>query len=209
MSAQAVRTTNKKKVFSGARIPKLTLTPLLAARPAVLMSLAFSVALMPSFIKMDPSDFPALIASFSLGPLSGVMVCLLKNLINLLTTSTGGVGELSNFILGCFLVIPAGLIYKHKKNRKFAFLGALTGACCMAVFSLFTNYFIVYPVYTNFMPMDAILAAYQAILPSVDNLWKALLVFNVPCTFIKGMLCTVVTFILYKRLSPVLKGKAG
>ena len=79
----------------------------------------------------------------------------------------------------------------------------------MAVFSLFTNYFIVYPVYTNFMPMDAILAAYQAILPSVDNLWKALLVFNVPFTFIKGMLCTVVTFILYKRLSPVLKGKAG
>ena len=76
---------------------------------------------MPSFIKMDFSELPALIAAFAYGPLSGVIVCLIKNLINLLSTQTGGVGELSNFILGCAFVLPAGLIYKHKKTKKVLF----------------------------------------------------------------------------------------
>lgn len=197
----------KSKPFSRQNIRKLTVTAILSAVAAVLMFLDFSTPLMPSFIKMDVSDFPALIASFALGPVSGVMVCLIKNLINLMTTSTGGVGELSNFILGCMLVVPAGLIYKHKKMRSGAFIGALVGALCMAVVSFFSNMYLVYPVYTNFMPMEMIIKAYNTILPSVTTLWQALLIFNVPFTFIKGLLCTVITFVLYKRLSPILKGR--
>ena len=197
----------KSKPFSRQNIRKLTVTAILSAVAAVLMFLDFSTPLMPSFIKMDVSDFPALIASFALGPVSGVMVCLIKNLINLMTTSTGGVGELSNFILGCMLVVPAGLIYKHKKTRSGAFIGALVGALCMAVVSFFSNMYLVYPVYTNFMPMEMIIKAYSTILPSVTTLWQALLIFNVPFTFIKGLLCTVITFVLYKRLSPILKGR--
>ena len=197
----------KSKPFSRQNIRKLTVTAILSAVAAVLMFLDFSTPLMPSFIKMDVSDFPALIASFALGPVSGVMVCLIKNLINLMTTSTGGVGELSNFILGCMLVVLAGLIYKHKKTRSGAFIGALVGALCMAVVSFFSNMYLVYPVYTNFMPMEMIIKAYNTILPSVTTLWQALLIFNVPFTFIKGLLCTVITFVLYKRLSPILKGR--
>ena len=121
---------------------------------------------------------PALIASFAFGPLSGVGVCLIKNLINLFTTTTGGVGELSNFILGCMLVIPAGLIYKCKKNRKFALLGSLVGAVCMAGMSFLTNYFIVYPIYTNFMPIEQIIAADLASWGLVPARGLALFIFN-------------------------------
>lgn len=197
-----------RKPFPKEKIRKLTVTAILSAVASVLFFLNFSVPLMPGFIKMDVSDFPALIASFALGPLSGVCVCLIKNLINLMFSNTGGVGELSNFLLGCMLVIPAGLIYKHKKSRGGAALGAVVGAVCMAGLSLLTNYYIVYPAYAKlFMPLEKIIAIYQGILPRVENLWQALLIFNVPFTFVKGMLCAIITFVLYKGLSPILKGK--
>lgn len=205
MKHKNTQATNKK--FSAKKIRALTVTAVLGAIAAVLQLLEFTIPIMPGFIKMDFSDFPALLASFALGPWSGVGVCLIKNLVKLLTTSSAGIGELSNFLLGCLMVVPAGLIYKHKKTRKFALIGTIFGAVCMAGMSMLTNYYIVYPVYATFMPMDLILAAYQAILPRVTTLWQALLIFNVPFTFIKGMLCAVLTFLVYKPLSPILKGK--
>ncbi len=193
---------------SANKIRKLTVTAILGAVATVLMYLEFSIPIVPSFIKMDLSDFPALIASYAFGPLSGVGVCLIKNLIKLLGTYSGGVGELANFLFGCALVIPAGLIYKLMKSRGGALLGAVVGTVTMALFSLPINYYIVYPVYAELLlPMDEILAAYQAILPRVTTLWQALLIFNVPFTFAKGALCTIVTLIVYKPLSPILKGK--
>lgn len=186
---------------------KMTVTAVLAAAAAVLQLLEFSVPLMPLFIKLDFSELPALIAAFAFGPLSGVAVCLIKNLVKLFTTTTGGVGELANFLLGCAFVVPAGLVYKHKKTRGRAFTGALLGSLCMAVFSLFANYYVVYPIYGQIMPLDKILAAYRAILPSVKNLWHALLIFNLPFTFLKGLCSVAVAFLIYKPLSPVLKGR--
>ena len=100
---------------------KLAVTAILGAVASALMFLAFQVPLMPSFIQMDLSELPALLAAFSMGPLSGVGVCLIKNLVHLLATSTGGVGELSNFLLGAAFVLPAGLFYKYRKNRMGAF----------------------------------------------------------------------------------------
>lgn len=208
MNTQSTETVQTaKKTFPHEKIRKLTVTAILGAVAAVLQFLEFGIPVMPGFIKMDFSDFPALLAAFSLGPWSGVGVCLIKNLVKLLTTYSAGVGELSNFLLGCLMVVPAGLIYKHKKTRGYAFLGSIVGAVCMAGMSLITNYYIVYPVYAKIMPMEQIIAAYQAILPRVTTLWQALLIFNVPFTFIKGMLCAIITFIIYKPLSPILKGK--
>jgi riboflavin transporter FmnP len=192
----------KKKM----NVRTITMTGLFGALSAVLMMFSFNVPLMPSFIKMDFSELPALIAAFSMGPVSGMMVCLVKNLINLMFSTTGGVGELSNFILGCAFVVPAGLIYKHSKSKKTALIGALAGAVIMAVFSVFSNYFIVYPVYTMFMPMEAIIGMYQAIYPGVDNLLEALIIFNMPFTFIKGLFSVIITFIIYKHISPIIKG---
>ena len=191
-------------------IKAVAVTAIMGAIGFVLMMLDFPLPfLIPSFIKLDFSELPALITGFALGPVYGVLVCLLKNLLHLLVSSSVGVGELSNFILGAVFTFTAGMIYRHKKSRKGAFLGALFGAVAMAVVGTFTNYYIVYPAYTVLygMPMEAILGMYRAILPAADTLWKALLIFNLPFNFVKGMLDTVICFLVYKRLSPILKIK--
>lgn len=191
------------------RIPvrSIAVTGILAALASVLMFLDFSIPVMPGFIKLDFSELPALLAAYALGPVSGVVVCLVKNLVNLLSTSTGGVGELSNFVLGACFVLPAGLIYQKHKTRKAAFWGAVLGAVVMAVVSIFSNYYIMYPIYTAFMPMETILGMYQAIAPGVRTLWDALLWFNLPFTFFKGMCSVAIAFLVYKHISPLLKGK--
>lgn len=180
---------------------------MLSAVSFVLMLLDFSVPFMPGFIKMDVSELPALIGAYALGPVAGVLICLVKNILHLFVTSTGGIGEVSNFLLGAVFVGIAGVVYKRSKNRKGAFVGALIGAVAMAVAGTFTNYYVVYPVYTAFMPMEGIIAAYKAIYPGIDNLWEALIIFNLPFNFLKGMICTAITFIVYKKISPILKGK--
>lgn len=187
----------------------MAVTGILAAASTILMMLSFSVPFMPSFIKLDISELPALVAAFSMGPLSGVLVCLIKNLINLTMTSTGGVGELANFLLGVCLVLPAGLLYRFRKNRRTAFLGALLGALIMALVSLPINYYVTYPIYAKLlMPLGTtIIEQYQAIFPGVDGLFSCLLIFNVPFTFLKGFLDTVLTFLIYKYISPLLKGR--
>ena len=180
---------------------------MLSAVAYVLMFLEFPLPMiMPSFIKMDFSDLPALVASFAYGPLAGVAVCFIKNLIHLMNTQSAAIGELSNFILGAIFVTIAGIVYRRAHTKKGAIIGATAGAFIMAVGSLISNYYIVYPIYTNFMPMEAIIGAYKMILPSVNNLWQCLLVFNVPFTFFKGMCSVVITFLIYKPLSPILKG---
>ena len=164
-------------------IRTIAVTGMLGALATVLMFLEFPIPmLIPPFIKFDFSELPALLAAYAMGPVSGIAVCFIKNVINLLHTQTGGVGELSNFILG------------------------VAGAVLMSVVSVFSNYFVVYPVYTNFMPMQAILGAYQAINKNVKTLWDALIWFNMPFTFIKGMCSVVITFFIYKKISPILKG---
>lgn len=198
-----------KSTFSGqSRIRKLVMTALLSALATVLMFVSFSVPFVPSFIKLDLSELPALIAAFSMGPLSGVAVCLVKNLVNLLFTYSMGIGELCNFLLGVAFVLPAGLIYKKHNDRKGALIGALTGALTMGVISILINYYLVYPVYAKLlMPMDVILGMYQAINPKVSNLWQALCFFNAPFTFVKGLISVAITFLIYKRISPLIKGK--
>ena len=195
------------------KIRWMAVTAMMGAMATVLMMLDFSVPmLMPSFIKFDFSELPALIASFALGPLSGACVCLIKNVLNLVLhgSTTGGVGELSKLILGCAFVVPAGIIYKSKKSRKTAIIGSFVGALSMAVLSVFSNYFIIYPIYENFMPLEAIIGAYQKINPRVSGLLECLILFNLPFTFVKGAASAVITVLVYKYISPVLKhgGKA-
>lgn len=197
---------NKPAASAASKVRYLTVTAMLSAVAFILMFLDFSVPVMPAFIKMDLSELPALIGSFALGPVCGVMVCLVKNLLHLFITSTGGIGEVSNFILGAAFVLPAGLIYKKMKTRKGALIGSVVGAIIMAAISLPSNYFIVYPVYETMMPMETIIAAYQAILPSVENLWECLLVFNVPFNLVKSFFSVIIAMLIYKKISPILKG---
>ena len=194
-----------KKMNYGVRFT--TMTAMLSAIAFILMYLEIPLPMiMPDFIKFDFSDLPALIGTFAFGPVSGVIICLIKNLLHLMVSKSMFVGELSNFILGCAFVIPAGLIYHFKKTKMGGLLGGVVGAIFMGVFSVASNYFIVYPVYYNFMPEEVILAAYQAILPSVKNILQCLICFNMPFTIVKGMFSVVITFLTYKHISPILKG---
>ena len=184
----------------------MSVTAMLSAVAFILMFLDFSVPFMPAFIKMDLSELPALIVAFSMGPVCGIMICLIKNVLHLFITTTGGVGELSNFLLGVAFVLPAGLIYRHKKSRRSALIGSLFGAVIMGVFSVVSNYFLVYPVYYNFMPEEAVLGAYQVIVPSMKSILQCLVCFNMPFTIVKGLFSVVITFLVYKHISPILKG---
>ena len=194
---------------STSKVRVLTGTAMLGAVAAVLMYLEFPIPIMPAFVKLDVSELPALIASFAYGPVSGILVCLIKNLIKLPSTSTAAVGELFNFVMGALFVGVAGLIYKRNKTRKGAIVGALLGTLVMAVVSVPYNYFIVYPAYVVMyhLPLDAIIGMYQAINPNVNGLLACLLVFNLPFTFVKGALDAVLCFLVYKPLSPILHGR--
>ena len=184
----------------------MTMTAMLSAVAFVLMFLDFKVPFMPSFISMDFSELPALIGAFAMGPWYGAIICLVKNLLHLLITTTGGVGELSNFILGSAFVMPAGLLYQHKKSKKNAIVGSILGAVFMALLSIASNYFIVYPVYTAFMPMDTIINMYKEIYSGADTLLKCLVIFSMPFTFVKGMCSVGITLLVYKHISPIIKG---
>ncbi len=185
-------------------------TGILAGVAYVLMLLEFSVPFAPSFLKYDFSELPAFIAAFAYGPAAGVAVELIKNLIHLPFTGTSGVGELANFLIGSCFVLPAGLFYKHVKTRKGALAGCVIGTFAAAAVSFPVNYFITYPFYQNFMPLEAIIGMYSAIIPAADTLTKALLIVNVPFTFLKGLIGSLLTFAVYKYLSPILHGnRAG
>lgn len=204
------------------RTHRIAVTAMLSAAATVLMFLEFPIPfLILSFVELDFSELPALLAAFSLGPVSGVVVCLVKNVIKgLLFSGTGGVGEMCNFLLGICFIIPAGLIYRYKRTRSGALMGALAGAVIMAVCSIPVNYFISYPVYTKFLPMDVIISMYQEIvqsfngllsragapfaLPAVNGLLGCLIAFNAPFTLLKGLLDMGLCFLIYKPLSPLL-----
>ena len=201
------------------RLRALVVTAMLSAVGCVLMMFDFPLPmLIPSFVKMDVSELPALLAAFSLGPVSGVVVCLMKNILAaIFHGSTLGIGEVCNFLMGAVFTGVAGFIYKYNKTRRMAVIaalagavgiGALVGAAVMAVISIPVNYFISYPVYAAmFGGMDAILAAYQAINPNVGSLLGCLIVFNMPFTLAKGLLVSLLTFLVYKPLSPILHGR--
>lgn len=198
-----------KNVKSSINIRKLVGTAMLGAVATILMYLEFPIPIMPAFIKMDVSELPALIAGFAYGPVSGVVVCLIKNLIKLPSTTTAAVGELFNFVMGALFVGTAALVYKKIKSRKGAAIGSVLGAAVMAIVSVPYNYFIVYPAYVVFygMPLDAIVGMYQAINPGVDGLLACLLAFNLPFTFFKGLVDALICFLIYKPLSPILHGR--
>lgn len=190
----------------------LTVTAMLSAVAFVLMFLDFSIPmLIPAFVKMDISDLPELLAAFSLGPLYGAAVALLKNLLHILIkgTSTAGAGELCNFLFGTFFSVTAGVIYHGDKSRARAIVGAITGSVVMAIASVPINLFISYPAYEKWygLPIAVIVDMYKAILPSVNSLLECLIIFNLPFTLVKGLLCSLICFFIYKPLSPILHGR--
>lgn len=186
---------------------KIAISAMLAAIGVILQMLEIPLPFIPSFIKLDFSDLPGFIGAFVCGPLAGVLITLIRNVIHILMGSSAGIGELSNFILSASFVLTAGLIYKKMPNIKGVLIGGVAGAVIMGIVSFPVNNFIIYPLYYSVMgfPQEAILQMYQAIRPSTKSIAEALIVFNVPFTIAKGLISVIITSIIYKPLEKLIK----
>lgn len=186
---------------------KIAISAMLAAIGVILQMLEIPLPFIPSFIKLDFSDLPGFIGAFVCGPLAGVLITLIRNVIHIFMGSSAGIGELSNFILSASFVLTAGLIYKKMPNIKGVLIGGVAGAVIMGIVSFPVNNFIIYPLYYSVMgfPEEAILQMYQAIRPSTKSIAEALIVFNVPFTIAKGLISVIITSIIYKPLEKLIK----
>lgn len=186
---------------------------MMSAIALVIYYLDFPVPLMPGFIKLDFSNVISLVAGFSMGPLAGAAVCLIKNILHLVIKGFGttmGIGDIFDFVTSAAFTITAAIIYKKNRTFRGAIKGCILGTVIFTVVSLPLNYFITYPIYAKaFGGMEAIMGAYKAIMPGVKNLFAALCIFNVPFTLIKGIICALITILIYKPLSPIIKGKSS
>lgn len=198
--------TKSKTVYADrtAKTTKLAVTAMLAALAGVLMFFEFPLGFIaPSFYEFDFSEVPVLVGTFSMGPVAGVVIEFVKILVKFLIkgTTTGGVGELANFLIGCSLIIPAGIIYKYKKSRPGAIVGMLTGTLAMAGVGVLLNTFVLVPLYSAFMPITEIIKMGQAIFPFIDSTFSFCWYCVGPFNIIKGIIISAVVFIIYKPLS--------
>lgn len=184
---------------------KLVVTALMAAISAVLMNLEFSIPIFPSFLRFDFSNLPALITAFGLGPVWGMAVVLIKDCVHLLNTYSGGIGEFADFMASASLVLPAGLFYMRKKTRASALLGMAVGTVLATVVSAVLNYYILIPFYEQFMPLEQIIAASAQVIPSIDSMMDVILFGIVPFNLFKCFVLSVITALLYKKISVLLK----
>ena len=193
----------KQKTRSNLSVQYMTRIAILGALSTVLFPLEIPIV---AFYKLDFSTLPALLGAFSMGPLPGLAILLIKDLSRLAYSSSMYVGELADFIMSAAFILPASLIYRKHKTRKTALVGMAVGTLCMIVVSVLVNWKMMIPFYmTAFnMDMEAIIGMAQKALPFVDTEWKVLLYVTAPFNLLKGFVLSLLTFVLYKRLSPML-----
>ena len=188
---------------------KIVIIGVFSAMAAVLMVLEFPVPFAPSFYAIDFSELPALIGAFAFGPVAGVMIEFCKIVIKILIkpTSTAFVGGLANFVTSCMLVLPASVIYLYRKNRKTAILSTIVGTVIMTVFGTFFNAVYLIPTFAKMfgMPLEVIIGMGTAIHPSIQGITGFVLLCVAPLNLLKGSMVSILTILVYKKLSPVLK----
>ena len=182
----------------------LTVT-LMAVISFLIMFIEMPLPIFPEFLKIDISDIPALVTGIVLGPLAGIAVEALKNVLHLLRTSTGGVGELANFLVGAALILPPALLYKKHQSRKGLLVGLLFGIILMAVVGGLANYYILMPFYQNFMPLEAIIGMCSKVNPAIKDMQTMILYAIIPFNILKGIVVSVITLLLYGKLTPIFK----
>ena len=190
---------------------KLAMIGMFSAIAMILHVLDFPIFFAPGFYKMDFSELPILVGSFAFGPVAGVMMEFVKILLKLCIkgTSTAFIGDLANFVVGCSLIIPASTVYSFKKTKKSAIIACIVGTLVMTVFGTAFNAVYLLPAFSKFygMPLDAILAMGAEVNPLAKE--GSIVSFVVACVapmnLIKGTLVSVVTLLIYKPLSPIIK----
>lgn len=160
----------------------------------------------PSFYGLDLSEVPILVGTFALGPVAGAVMEVVKILVKLVLkpTSTGFVGEFANLMIGCSLILPAGVLYRFNKTKKGAVTGMAMGTVAMAVVGIVLNALVMIPFYSNFMPLDTIIKAGAAINPAISNVWTFAIICVGPFNVIKGVVVSLITALVYKRISVII-----
>ena len=212
IAARMIEKAEKKKTGNTERIlstRKLTMVGMFSAIAAILMIFEFPLPFAPAFYKLDFSEIPVLITAFAFGPVAGVMVEFCKIVLNLLmdSTTTAFVGELANFMVGCSFILPASIIYLHKKNRKSAITGCIVGTICLTVFGTSFNAIYLVPKFAELygMPLDAIIGMGTAINPAITDLTTLVMFAVAPLNILKGVSVSLITMLIYKKLSRFMK----
>ena len=197
----------QEKLFT---IRNIAIMGMMSALAAVLMIFEFPLPFIaPSFYKLDRSEIPVLIGAFMMGPVAGIIIEMIKILLNLIMdgTTTAFVGEFANFTIGCALVVPASIIYRRHKSRKTAIIGMIVGSIFMAIAGIFINAYVMLPFFSQtVLPMENIIAMGAAIHPAIDNVLTFCLLTVAPFNVLKGVLVSIVTILIYKKISILLKG---
>lgn len=192
------------------KINKLVIMAMFSAVAAVLMYVEFPITFIaPAFYEMDLSEVPIMIGSFMLGPCAGVIMEAVKVLLKLVLkgTSTAFVGDFANFILGCALVVPASVLYHTKKTKKRAVIGLVTGGIVLIVSGVFLNALYLLPKYSQLygMPVETFINMGAAINPAISNIFTFVILAVAPFNLIKATVVGVITMLLYKYLSRLIK----
>lgn len=199
------KTESRSNLFSTKGIAQVGI---LSAISAVLMLIEIPLWFAPEFYKLDLSEIPTLIGSFAIGPAAGIAIELIKNLLHIVLkgTQTGGVGEISNFLIGCAMVVPSAIIYKRHKSKKFALVGMSVGTASMTLVGCLLNYYLLLPFYAMVfkMPIQALVQFGTAVNPFINSLWALVLLAVAPFNLLKGVAVSAVTLVLYKHVSPIL-----
>ena len=183
----------------------MTRIAVLAAVAAVLF-LTLEIPIFGNIYKLDFSNLPVLLAAFSMGPVPGLITLLIKDLIHLMVKGMGtmGIGDLADFLMSAALLLPASLLYRAHKTRRRALIGMVIGTLCMAAMALLVNGTILFPFYMSAYHMD--LAAIAGALGCASgSMISILLATTLPFNLLKGVVLSILTFLIYKPLSPLLK----
>ena len=204
-----VETRTHQKSAKRVDVRRLVLIAMLGGISAVLMLFEFSVPFVPPFIELDFSELAIIIGGFVMGPVEGLLIILIKVLLNLVMngTTTMGVGELMNFCVSAFYMVPSVLIYRKLRTRKGAAISLVCGTLIVSILATLTNYFIMFPIYAwaYKMPMDALVQMGAAVNSHVDSLLSLMLWSVLPFNLFKYTLVSVITFLVYKRLAGFLR----
>lgn len=205
--AEKIINKGKKKDVSKAQY--VAICGLMSALATILMMIEIPLFFAPTFYKLDFSEIPVMIGTFTLGPVAGVIIELVKVLLKLVFkgTTTAFVGDLANFIIGCSMVVPASIIYYRKKTKKNAILGMCVGTGIMSVFGSLFNGIYLLPKFSQIygLPLDTIIAMGTEVNGHINSVTTLVIFAVLPFNILKGIIVTVITMLLYKRISPLLK----
>ena len=199
---------NKVNTSTMIRTKDMTKVAMLSVIGFVLMYFQLPLTFVaPPFMKLDISDLPVLMGAFTMGPVYGIIIAALKNLMHIIFkgTMTAGVGELSNFIISSTFVLVSSYIYRKHRTYKGAVLAMTVGVLAMTILAMASNYFVVFPLYGKVMPMDAIIAMGSAITPRIKGLFTMMIYSVLPFNLIKGFTTSAVMMLVYKKISPLFK----